>query len=108
MANLNFNKIQKQYLTVTLRDKNKTTIFVGTPTKKLLDELISLNSSINNDNLNSDELGNELYEICAKLMSRNKGNVNIEKELLEDIFDIEDIMIFLKAYMDFVSSQAKN
>ena len=41
-------------------------------------------------------------------MSRNKGNIKIEKELLENIFDIEDIMVFFKAYMDFVSSQAKN
>ena len=41
-------------------------------------------------------------------MSRNKGGVKIEKELLEDIFDIEDIMIFLKTYMEFVSSQTKN
>ena len=108
MANLNFNKIQKQYLTVTLRDKNKTTIFVGNPTKKLLDELISLNLSMDNANSNADELSDSLYEVCAKVMSRNKGNVNIKKELLEDIFDMEDLMIFFKAYMDFVSSQTKN
>ena len=110
MANLNFNKIQKQYLTVTLRDEKKTTIMVYNPSKKLLTEITSINAlvrSIDDDSTGEDEI-DALYEVCAKVMSRNKGNVKIEKELLEDIFDIEDIMIFLKTYMDFVSSQAKN
>ena len=41
-------------------------------------------------------------------MSRNKANIKIEKELLEDILDVEDIMIFLKTYMEFISNQTKN
>ncbi|CAM2079363.1 MAG: hypothetical protein NSGCLCUN01_03583 [uncultured Clostridium sp.] len=110
MATLNFNTIKKQYLTVTLRDEKKTTIMVCTPSKKLLSEIISIDSlvrSVSDDSTGEEEM-DALYEVCAKVMSRNKGNIKIEKEMLEDIFDIEDIMIFLKSYMDFISDQAKN
>lgn len=110
MTSLNFNSIQKQYLTVTLRDENKTTIMICNPSKKLLTEITSVDAlvkNISNDSDGEKEI-DALYEVCAKVMSRNKGGIKIEKELLEDIFDIEDIMIFLKAYMDFVSSQTKN
>ena len=110
MASLNFNNIQKKYLTVILNDENKTTIMVCNPSKKLLNEIISIDAIVRNTNESStgEEEVDALYEVCAKVMSRNKGGIKIEKELLEDIFDIEDIMIFLKTYMEFVSSQTKN
>lgn len=110
MTSLNFNNIQKKYLTVTLNDENKTTIMVCNPSKKLLNEIIAVNVLVGNidDNSSGEEGIDALYEMCAKVMSRNKGGVKIEKELLEDVFDIEDIMIFFKTYMDFMSSQAKN
>ena len=105
MANtVNFNNVKKQYLTVTLADEKSTTILVGTPTKKLLDELTGLQSTI--ESLNSDDNTDaldELYDVCAKIMSRNKTNTHITKEYLEEIFDLEDIIIFLKEYMSFVS-----
>lgn len=110
MASLNFNNLQKKYLTVTLNDENKTTIMVCNPSKKLLNEIISIDAIVRNtdDSSTGEEEVDALYEVCAKVMSRNKGGIKIEKELLEDIFDIEDIMIFLKTYMEFVSSQTKN
>ena len=110
MTSLNFNTIQKKYLTVTLNDENKTTIMVCNPSKKLLNEITSVDALArnNDDNSTGEEEVDALYEVCAKVMSRNKGGVKIEKELLEDIFDIEDIMIFLKTYMEFVSNQTKN
>ncbi len=110
MTSLNFNTIQKKYLTVTLNDENKTTIMVCNPSKKLLNEITVVDALARNsdDNSSGEEEVNALYEVCAKVMSRNKGGVKIEKELLEDIFDIEDIMIFLKTYMEFVSNQTKN
>ena len=110
MANLNFNSIKKQYLTVTLRDENKTTIMICNPSKKLLSEITAVDSWARNidSNSNGEEEIDALYEVCAKVMSRNKGNIKIEKELLEDILDIEDVMIFLKTYMEFVSNQTKN
>ena len=101
---LNFNKITKKYFTVTLPDEKSTTILVAMPTKALLRELtgLKIDANIVNDN---DGLGalDEIYHICARLMSRNKVNVKITKEYLEEIFDFEDILIFLKEDMGFIS-----
>ncbi len=108
---LNFNSVAKRYLNVTFADENNTTIMVGTPTKRLLEELVNLESSIGITNTEDDfEAFDELYGVCAKLMSRNKGGVTITKEFLEDNFDMEDILIFLKGYMSFITeiSNQKN
>ena len=109
---LNFNNVKKQYLTITLADKDNTTIMIGTPTKALMDQLMLLQSGIEAiaDGDADDEILDDLYFACAKIMSRNKGGVEISKELLEEIFDFEDIIIFFNAYINFVTefSKAKN
>lgn len=100
---LNFNKVKKNYLPVTFADENETTIFVGTPTKAIMDDLTILQASI--DEIDEDgaaETG-ELYEACAKIMSRNKTGAKITREFLESVFDFEDIVIFFHAYMEFIS-----
>lgn len=112
MANtLNFNTIKKEYLTVTLPDEKRTVLMVGTPNKGLLTELVNIKESIEqiNEDVNSESVDN-LFFICAKLMNRNKGGIEIKKEFLEDIFDVEDVLIFLNAYMDFIQgiSNRKN
>jgi hypothetical protein len=101
---LNFNKIPKQYLTVTFADEKATTIFVCMPTKSLLRELTELTGDLTAEaNIDATD---ELYDVCAKVMSRNKTGAKITKEFLEDIFDFEDILIFLKEYMSFVGGVA--
>lgn len=108
---LNFNKIKKTYLTVTLADENNTTVMIGTPTKAMMDDLVNLQDTLSG--LSEDtsmEATDELYSMCAKLMSRNKNGIAIEKDFLANVFDVEDIVIFFNAYMDFVTeiSSAKN
>lgn len=109
---LNFNNVQKHYLTITLADEKQTTLMIGTPTKAIMDDLVFLQSSL--ENINEDETSVEatdnLYNACARVMSRNKGNIKITKEYLENIFDFEDITIFFTAYMEFVTevTNAKN
>lgn len=105
---LNFNTIKKQFLTVTFADEKKTTIFVGTPTKKIMDDIILLQASIetlNTDNTNETAI-NDIYSACAKIMSRNKAGVKISVEYLEEVFDFEDIIVFFNAYIDFVTELA--
>lgn len=101
---LDFNNIKKKYLTITLADEQKTTIMLGTPTKAVMDELTSLKSTLEtmSTDADADTIG-ELYEVCAKIMSRNKAGKKIEKEYLENIFDFEDIIIFFNAYMEFIN-----
>lgn len=109
---LNFNNVKKQYLTVTLADADNTTIMVGTPTKSVMNQLLILQESVEAiaDGDTSDEILDDLYLACAKIMSRNKGGIEITKEFLEEIFDFEDVVIFFNAYINFVTefSKAKN
>lgn len=102
---LDFTKVKKNYLPVIFDDETKTTIFVGTPTKALLDELLVMQSSF--DELSEDGAdetnAEDLYIACSKVMSRNKTGAKITKEYLESVFDFEDIIIFFHSYMDFIS-----
>lgn len=110
MKTLDFNKIKKEYLTVTLNDEKSTTIMVGTPGKALMTELMSLQEYIKEYEAGevSEETLDNLYIICAKVMSRNKANVRISKEQLEEIFDIEDIIIFFNTYLDYIKGLANS
>lgn len=98
---LNFNGLKKQYLTVVLPDDKKTTLMVGTPTKAIFDEFTSIKDSLEGDNMEEEAL-NELYGICAKLLSRNKGGIKISKETVAELFDFEDVIVFIRAYTDFI------
>ncbi len=102
---LNFNNVKKQYLTVVLADDKKTTLLVGTPTKAVMDDLARLQGSL--ETLSEDETNvdatDDLYEACAKILSRNKAGVKVTKEYLAEIFDFEDIIIFFSNYMEFIS-----
>ena len=101
---LNFNNVKKQFLTVTLADEKNTTLLIGTPTKAIMDDLTLLQNSIDavSDNESNNEVTDDLYNACARVMSRNKAGVKITKEFLSEIFDFEDITIFFNAYMDFI------
>lgn len=101
---LNFNTVKKRYFTVTLPDENKTTLLVGMPTKKIMDELILLKSSVEalEDDETNTEATDDLYTACAKIMSRNKTGAKITPEFLGEIFDIEDVLIFFQNYMGFL------
>lgn len=102
---LDFNKIKKKFLTVTLADEQNTVVMIGTPTKAIMDELMFLKNSLEKMTDDADEATmSELYEACAKVMSRNKTGKKFEKEYLENLFDFEDIIIFFNAYMEFVSA----
>lgn len=99
---LDFNKIKKRYFTVTLADDQNTTLMICTPTKEIMDEFISMKDSLTAETIGDDAIG-ELYELCAKIMSRNKGGIKITKKDLESLFDFEDVIIFIKSYTDFIN-----
>lgn len=104
MRQLNFNNVQKRYLTVTLADNEKTVLMIGTPTKRVMDNLLVLQETFKN--VNEDEIGAEvmddLYNACAQIMSANKTRKVITAEYLADLFDFEDIFLFFNAYMEFM------
>ena len=78
------------------------------PTKALVEELVSIRDSFtDNDNDSLDQGLSDLYDLVARVMSRNKGGIKITKERLEKCLDFEDIIIFFNSYLAFVNS-AKN
>lgn len=107
-----FNAVKKRYLTVKLADDKNTTLFVGTPTKSIMDEIMRLQTDFTamNENGSNDEIMTDLYDVCAKIMSRNKAGVKISTEYLENLLDFEDMLLFFNAYVGFIEeiTNAKN
>ena len=99
---LDFNKIKKRFFTVTLADEKNTTLLISTPTKEIMDEFISMKDSLTAEAMGDDAIG-ELYELCAKIMSRNKGGIKISKKDLESLFDFEDVIVFIQGYTSFIN-----
>lgn len=99
---LDFNTLKKQYLTVTLADAEKTKLMITTPTKAVLDSFLSVRESLSAEGM-GDEAIDELYDIVAKLMSHNKTGKKITSEVLAECMDFEDIIIFIRAYTDFIA-----
>ena len=98
---LNFKKVKKSFLPVTFDDENETTIFVGTPTKAIMSELSQLQADIDDSEADDTNI-DDLYEACAKIMSRNKTGFVVTTDFLADRMDFEDIKIFFGEYMDFI------
>lgn len=103
---LNFKTLKKSYLTVTLIDG--TVLMIGTPTKKVYDDLRTMDDLINNSD--DVEAMDELYKVTAAVMSRNKTGKEITNEYIAELMDFEDIIIFYNAYLEFVGelSNQKN
>ena len=100
---LDFNTRKKEYLTVKLNDEKKTVLMIGTPTKTILAEFFAINEIIGDEGADQEAI-ESLYDICAKVMSFNKGGIDITSDYLSTFFDIEDIMIFFNAYTEFMAS----
>ena len=100
--NFDFRSLKKQFLTTTLPDEDNTTILVLIPNKKLMDELVHLESTLQKSDTNADSVLDDLYTLVAKLMSRNKTGVVITKEKLEECVDFEDLIAYFKVYTAFV------
>ena len=106
MATLNFNTTKKQYLNVILPDEKNTTLLISMPTKSLFTELDSIKNNFSNLKTNEslDSALNELYDLVARIMSRNKGGIEITTERLENCLDFEDVVLFLNSYLAFINN----
>jgi hypothetical protein len=77
---------------------------IGTPTKSVLDKLDELQTILTSvaEGEAENNVINDLYDTCAKVMSRNKAGITITGEYLADVLDYEDIIIFFNSYMSFI------
>ncbi len=101
---LDFTTRKKEYLTVKLADEKKTVLMIGTPTKEILDEFIEINERVSEEGGADKEALNDLYRVCARVMSFNKGGIKITDKYLAGFFDLEDVMVFFNAYSEFMAS----
>lgn len=101
---LDFNKINKTYLTITLTDGK--TYMLTTPTKRLLNKILSMDSILKTSDEENTSINEEtidsLYEISAEIMSTNKTNTKVSSEELANLMDIEDLMLFFNTYMSYI------
>ena len=96
-----FNKFKVKTMSVTLSDEDKTTLAVMTPDKRLRDDLVALYEDVNE--ADEDEIGEALYELSARVMSRNTKGIEISSDQLKELYpDPTYIMAFLNAYVDFI------
>lgn len=103
---LNFNKINKKKFTVTLNDENNTTLILLNPTKQIMDNLIEIyTKSDEMSDINEKEQIDYIYQTCVEILNRNMNKIKISKNVIEEIFDMEDIGILMEEYFKFVSNQ---
>lgn len=101
---LDFTTRKKEYLTVKLNDEKKTVLMIGTPTKEILDEFIEINERVTEGGGADKEALDDVFRVCAKIMSFNKGGIKITDKYLAGFFDIDDVMVFFNAYGEFMTS----
>ena len=111
---LDFNKIKKEFITITLRDKEKTKLRVLPPSKELYEgvvivkeRLIQLLTASEEDVDNADVVG-DIYDVVAQCMSRNQENIEITKKQLEQMLDFADVWQFLNLYVTELMMYEKN
>lgn len=99
---LDFNTLKKQYMTVKLADEKKTVLLLTPPTKGIFDEFIALKNIMESDE--NDQSLDEMYSVCAKILSQNKGGIKVTKDKIAKLLDFEDILVFIQAYTEYIES----
>lgn len=100
---LDFRKQKKNCLKVTLNDAAETRLSIMQPTKGLFQKMVSMSEDVARMGGSDIDALDEVYAVCAELMSRNREGVAVSKEALEDTLDFEDVVAFLNAYNAFVA-----
>ena len=100
MANrsFDFGKIKKSFFTTRLRDGR--VLAVNMPKKRVLEMIIGTGESEENET----EFDKQVFELMAEVLSNNKNGKRITAEEVKNNFDLEDIVEYLKGYVDFVST----
>ena len=111
---LDLTKIKKSYLPVRLPDG--TVINVGTPQKKMYEELTRIDpilASLKDDNLDDTLEAMEItFDYVARVLSNNKENREITPEFVRTELEIDGALAVMYAYADFIhtkkAAEAKN
>jgi hypothetical protein len=110
---LDFNAIKKPTLEITMKDDAATLIRVTTPREENIERLEAMGKELKEITDRGDQAETRaVFELAAELFSFNLDNIQVTAEDLRDVYhlDLEDLVIFFSAYMDFITevSNAKN
>lgn len=103
MTSLDFRKTKKNYLKVTLNDERETNLSIMQPTKELFEKMVAMSDEVGKMTGADFDALDEVYGVCAELMSRNREGLIVSKSNLESTLDFEDVVMFLQAYSAFVA-----
>lgn len=103
MTALDFRKQKKNCLEIILNDAAETKISVMQPTKRLFHRMAAMSEEVAGMGGADLDVLDEVYGVCAELMSRNREGIVVGKNNLEETMDFEDIVTFLQAYNAFVA-----
>lgn len=97
---LDFTKIKKKFMTVKIDEE--TTLYITSPRKKDLENMFAIQSILVGGEVSNEDV-NLIYDTVADLLSNNKNKTKITADYISEIFGLDDIVVFLQAYMEFVT-----
>ena len=110
---LDFNKVRRPVLSLIMQDDAQTQINICTPTERLVEELQEalpeLEPILSSGDRNSIGV---IYDLAARLINCNRSFITVTPEELRGKYrmDLEMLLIFFGAYVDFINeiANAKN
>ena len=110
---LDLNTLEQPVLELRLKDANRTTFRLTTPTTKLVDRFIAAKNEITEVAGTRDVAKiKAIYELTAELISCNADYITVTAEELRDTYRLTfgDIVVIFAAYLDFIRdfNNAKN
>lgn len=113
MAKLDFNTVKRPTLELVMQDEGRTVIMVTTPKEALIEELQATLPELQGTLSTGDKESIDLcYDLAARLINCNRNFVTVTVEELRGKYgmDLESLLLFYSAYLDFISEihDAKN
>lgn len=109
MANLafNFNKIQRTFFNVTLKDG--TTIQVKMPTKNTFEKVQVLNRLQQDNGADIADVVDTMAGVMADCLSNNLNGIRVSEEQIAADYDIQEMILFISEYYEkFVGGLQSN
>lgn len=103
---LDFNSMKRPTLRLVMQDEAKTCISVSTPTEALVEELTEAMPQLDTVLQSNDgSMIQAIYDLAARLISCNRDYKKVTAEDLRDQYklNLEDLVIFYSAYLDFIN-----
>lgn len=119
---INFQKIKRNYMTVTFEDEStdgtlyERTICVGMPKKRIFDKLMDISDMTANEEPQTQEEKNKanrlkinaLYDVAAEILSNNLSREKFTAEWVGDMMTTDELKGFMQQYAKFARGEAQN